>query len=183
VGSVVYELPIGKGKAFGVNNGALNAVAGGWQLSTIYTAQSGRPLNPIGWNAAGQVVVPESNRLNATGVSPYLSEDKRTLERWFNTAAFAPAAPGTFGTSGRNSVIGPSNWNVDFSAIKSFQIREGHSLQFRYETFNTLNHPQWGNPNMGAWNANTAAAPANFARITSTSTNMRQMQFALKYIF
>jgi hypothetical protein len=183
VASVVYELPVGRGKAVAVSNGLLNAIVGGWQTSGIFTTQSGRPLNPIGWNAAGQVVVPESNRLNATGVDPNLPSEQRTVQRWFNAAAFAPAAPGTFGTAGRNSLSGPATWNVDFSAIKNFRIMEGQSLQLRYETFNTLNHPQWGNPNTNAWNTNTVAAPANFARITSTATDMRQMQFALKYIF
>jgi hypothetical protein len=84
---------------------------------------------------------------------------------------------------GRNALIGPSTWNINFSAIKNFRITESQSVQFRYETFNTFNHPQWGNPNTGAWNTNTTAAPANFARITTTSTEMRQMQFALKYLF
>jgi hypothetical protein len=183
VGSFQYQLPVGRGKRFAANNAVLDAVAGGWEISGIYAAQSGRPLNPIGWNAAGQVVVPESNRLNATGISPYLPKDRRTIQRWFNPAAFAPAAPGTFGTAGRNSVIGPSTWNVDFSAMKSFRITEEYSLQFRCETFNTFNHPQWGNPNMGAWNTNTPTAPATFARITTTSSDMRQIQFALKFLF
>jgi hypothetical protein len=183
VGSVQYELPVGKGKALAVNNGVLNAIAGGWQITGIYTTQSGRPLNPIGWNAAGQVVVPESNRLNATGISPNLPSDQRTIQRWFNVAAFAPAAPGTFGTAGRNSLIGPSTWNVDFAALKNFRITEGHSLQLRCETFNTFNHPQWGLPNAGSWNTNTVTPPATFAKISSTSTDMRQIQVALKYVF
>jgi Carboxypeptidase regulatory-like domain/TonB-dependent Receptor Plug Domain len=183
VTSVLYELPFGKGKALAVNNGVLNHIVGGWQTSGIFTTQNGRPLNPIGWNAAGQVVVPESNRLAATGVDPNLPKDQRSLLRWFNVAAFAATPPGTFGSAGRNSLVGPSTWNLDFSAIKNFKITEGQSLQFRYETFNTFNHPQWGNPNMGAWNTNTTVAPANFLRITTTATEMRQMQFALKYIF
>ena len=183
VGSVQYELPVGRGKALALDNGVLNAIAGGWEISGIYTTQNGRPLNPIGWNAAGQVVVPESNRLNATGISPNLPSKDRTLARWYNIAAFAPAAPGSFGTAGRNSLVGPSTWNVDFAAMKNFRLTESHSLQFRCETFNTFNHPQWGNPNVGAWNTNTPAPPATFARITTTSGEMRQIQFALKYLF
>jgi hypothetical protein len=183
VGSLQYDLPVGRGKALEVNNTVLNAIAGGWQISGIYASQSGRPLDAIGWNAAGQVVVPESNRLNATGINPNLPSKDRTLARWFNTAAFAPALPGTFGTAGRNSVVGPSTWNVDFAAIKNFRINERHSVQFRCETFNTLNHPQWGNPNMGSWNTNTVTPPATFAKITTTSADMRQIQFALKYVF
>ncbi len=181
--SAQYELPIGRNKPLNINNAVLSHVIGGWQVGGIYLIQSGRPLNPIGWNAAGQVVVPESNRLNATGIDPNLPESERSINRWFNPAGFAPALPGTFGTAGRNSLVGPTTWNVDFSANKSFRIREGHNLQLRYETFNTPNHPQWGGPNVGAWNTNTAVAPATFARITNTSTNMRQMQFALKYLF
>ena len=66
----------------------------GFETTGIYTTQSGRPLNPIGWNAAGQVVVPESNRLNATGISPNLPSGQRTIQRWFNVAApiFSSAA-------------------------------------------------------------------------------------------
>ena len=183
VGSVQYELPVGKGKSVAINNGVLNAIAGGWQITGIYSAQSGRPLDPIGWNAAGQVVQPESNRLNATGINPNLPSDQRTLQRWFNVAAFAPPAPGTFGNAGRNSVVGPSGWNVDFAAIKNFRITEGQSLQLRCETFNTFNHPQWGLPNMGTWTTNTPAPPATFAKITTTANDMRQIQFALKYVF
>ncbi|HYP06612.1 MAG TPA: TonB-dependent receptor, partial [Bryobacteraceae bacterium] len=189
VASVQYELPIGRGKGLNVENGVLNAIVGGWQIAGIYTQQSGRPLNTNGWNAAGQVVVPENNRLNATGLDPYLPEEQRirpagqTGINYLNPAGFAPPAPGTFGNAGRNALIGPSTWNADLSMLKNFRITEGHSLQFRYETFNTFNHPQWGSPNVTAWNANTTVAPANFGRITSTANDMRQMQFALKYIF
>jgi Carboxypeptidase regulatory-like domain len=183
VTSFQYELPIGKGKPLGITNAALDAVAGGWEVGGIFTVQSGRPLNPIGWNAAGQVVVPESNRLDMTGTDPNLPKEQRTIQRWFNVAAFAPPAPGKFGNAGRNSIIGPSAWNLDFSVMKNFRITERQTVQFRCETFNTLNHPQWGLPNMGAWNTNTPTAPATFAKITTTSTDMRQIQFALKLIF
>ena len=80
-------------------------------------------------------------------------------------------------------LIGPSPWNVDFAAMKNFRLTESHSLQFRCETFNTFNHPQWGNPNVGSWNTNTPAPPATFVKITTTSSDMRQIQFALKYVF
>jgi len=80
-------------------------------------------------------------------------------------------------------LIGPSTWNVDFAALKNFRITEGHSLQLRCETFNTFNHPQWGLPNAGSWNTNTVTPPATFAKISSTSTDMRQIQVALKYVF
>jgi hypothetical protein len=83
----------------------------------------------------------------------------------------------SFGNAGRNSVIGPPGFYWDFSTHKSFRMpKEGHEVQFRWETFNVLNHQAWGLPNA------TLTSP-QFGQITSTNGNMRQMQFALKYVF
>ena len=81
-----------------------------------------------------------------------------------------------FGNAGRNTVLGPRGFYWDFSTHKDFRIKEGHELQFRCEAFNVLNHPVWGLPN-------TSLSSTNFGRITSTNGSMRQMQFALKYVF
>ena len=81
-----------------------------------------------------------------------------------------------FGNAGRNTVLGPRGFYWDFSTHKDFRIKEGHELQFRWEAFNVLNHPVWGLPN-------TSLSSTNFGRITSTNGSMRQMQFALKYVF
>jgi hypothetical protein len=181
VASVLYELPVGKGKALGVNNPVLNAIVGGWQLSSILTARSGLPLDPTGWDAPDQIL--GSNRLNATGISPNLPSDQRTLQRWYNVAAFTPAPAGTYGTAGRNSIYSPSALNLDLAALKNFRVTERQFLQLRVETFNTPNHPQWGNPNVTAWTTSSPNVPAAFGSITTTSTPMRQIQFALKYVF
>jgi hypothetical protein len=53
--------------------------------------------------------------------------------------------PGQFGNLGRNALTGPAVWNWDFSAIKTFPIKEKHSVQFRFETFNFPKHPVLGN--------------------------------------
>ena len=94
---------------------------------------------------------------------------------------------------GRNILNGPGVWNLDFSAIKNFPITERQSLQFRFETFNTPNHPALGNP-ITSWGGNNATPAPNFGQIRDTVTGgtfftpgtayqMRQLQFALKYIF
>ena len=54
--------------------------------------------------------------------------------------------------------------------------KEGHELQFRWEAFNVVNHPRWGLPN-------TSVTSTYYGRIISTNGTMRQMQFALKYVF
>jgi hypothetical protein len=79
----------------------------------------------------------------------------------------------------------------DFSTFKNFTMpfSEKHVLQFRFEGFNIMNHPVWGNPNTNLASAVFAAgslAPVsqgNFATITGTRTNMRNLQFGLKYNF
>jgi hypothetical protein len=193
VTSLLYELPLGRGKKFLDHGGVLNQMVGGWQTSTIFIAQSGRPLYAwAGWDAAGQVIVGNEDRLNSTGIDPYLPSDKRSADQWFNLAAFANVKPGQFGNMGRNILTGPAVWNLDFSAIKNFPITERQSLQFRFETFNTPNHPALANP-ITIWGTTTQTPAPNFGQIRDTVTgsistrgtafDMRQLQFALKYIF
>ena len=129
------------------------------------------------------------DRPNSTGVSPYLSNP--TPSRWFNPAAYTEAAPGFFGNAGRNTVEGPGIFNIDFELHKQFKMpyNEHHVLQFRFEAFNILNHPNWGMPNLNVLSGATFAgqpgtnAHQGFGVISSTQTNMRQIQLGLKYAF
>jgi len=193
VASILYELPFGKGKSLLNHGGFLNQVVGGWQTSSIFVASSGRPLYPVaGWDAAGQIIQGNWDRLNSTGIDPYLPSDQRGPNQWFNTKGFSNLAPGQYGNMGRYSLTGPGVWNLDFSAIKNFPIRERQSLQFRFETFNIVNHPAWASPNMN-WGGNSATPSPNFGQVRDlvtgagfvrgTAYDMRQLQFALKYIF
>lgn len=179
--SLLYNLPFGKGQRL-LNNSALaDAVVGGWQLSTITNLQSGTPINPESWDSAGMGAgFPHSNRLNCvSGVNPIASTPHP--DRYFVREAFTNVTAGQFGNCARNALRAPSNWNVDFSAMKDFKIHEAHTLQFRMEMFNAPNHPAWGRPS-AAWGTQGAAPNAAFGRIRSTS-QLRQIQFALKYSF
>ena len=102
-------------------------------------------------------------------------------DRYFAPGAFTNTTAGQFGTCGRNNLIAPSQWNIDFSTLKDFRVSEKHSLQFRMEMFNAPNHPAWGRPN-AQWGSSNTAASTGFGRIRSTS-QLRQIQFALKYYF
>jgi hypothetical protein len=119
------------------------------------------------------------DRPNATGMDPYDVGGERTTGRWFNLAAFQVQNVGTFGNVGRNTLIGPPLFNFDASALKNFNFTERHYLQFRFEAFNALNHPNWGNPNT---NANNRTAFGTIGGIRN-GTNMRQLQMALKFVF
>ena len=175
VTSVLYELPVGKGRRFLNQGGVADAVIGGWELGSIFSMQSGFPATVIDNKDQSNTGI-GFDRPNATGQNAVLPRDVRNPDRWFNTAAFALQPYGTFGTAGRNTVITPGSIQWDFSVHKQFRIVENHALQFRFEAFNFLNHPNWGNPDL-------SLTSQTFGRINSTRTNMREMQVALKYMF
>jgi hypothetical protein len=172
--SGLYDLPFGKGRKMDIGNSVLDYIAGGWQLGGITTWRSGFPVNPFdGVNRANTNI--GNDRPDATGQSAQL--DHPTTEQWFNTHAFVLQPIYQFGNAGRNTIMGPAGYSLDFALHKDFRIpKEGHRLEFRAEAYNFLNHPVWGLPN------NTLSS-ANFGRITSTNGSMRQMQLALKYLF
>ena len=175
VGSFVYELPFGKGKPY-LGEGVMAAIAGGWQLGGIVTFADGTPMNvaqlgdTAGLNTLG-------NQPDATGISPIPTD--RSQYRFWNIAAINVTSPDFSwrpGNMGRNTLLRPGTRSADLSLARNIRIAEGHTLNFRFETFNTANHPNWNAPNADARNAST------FGVITSAKT-MRQLQFALKYLF
>jgi len=187
---VLYDLPVGKGRPLNINNGFANAVIGGWQLGGILTLQTGMPGTlTIGGVDNASTAEGGYDRPNATGVSPYV--DNPTPSRYWNLAAYTEAPPGQFGNVGRNSIVGPGIINFDAEMHKQFRMpyKEGHALQFRFEAFNALNHPNWGMPNLnilaGAAQPGqpSTVAHQNFGVVTSTATSMRQIQLGLKYSF
>jgi hypothetical protein len=130
-----------------------------------------------------------NDRPNATGAATALSNP--TTGEWFNVQAFALQPAGTFGNVGRDVVTGPGLFNWDFSTLKNFNFTERRYLQFRFETFNAANHPNWGDPGVSL-NANRLDASGipipgtgAFGQITSTRAgiDMRELQFSLKLIF
>ncbi|MFN9299262.1 MAG: carboxypeptidase regulatory-like domain-containing protein [Acidobacteriota bacterium] len=175
VTSLLYDLPVGKGKKFNVSNGFADAVIGGWQIGSIITVQSGFPLTVVNGRDRSNTGA-FFDRPNATGQNPQVSSV--TTENAFNTAAFIEQAAGTYGNVGRNTLIGPSFVRWDFSSLKNFRMpyKEGHNLQFRFEAFNFPNHPNWGNPD-----ANIQSG--NFGTIRGTRGDMRNLQLALRYTF
>ncbi|MBI4475459.1 MAG: TonB-dependent receptor, partial [Acidobacteria bacterium] len=178
-GSYVYPLPFFEG-----SSGPLKQVLGGWELSGIFTFNSGLPLtvtSSLGNDPGGLGSV--NNAASSAGVrpdlagDPKLSSDTRTINRWFNTAAFAEVPVGVSrpGNAGRGIIDAPGIVRWDFSVFKQFPIREGVSFQLRGEAFNILNHANFNAPT-------TALGNANFGRILS-ARDPRQIQLAGKIIF
>ena len=90
--------------------------------------------------------------------------------------AACPTCATLYGSSGLGIILGPGNVNWDTSILKTTHITEKTTIQFRTDFFNILNHPQFSNPGVEQ-NTNT------FGVITTTSTNPRIVQFALKFLF
>ncbi|MEK7753027.1 MAG: hypothetical protein AAB654_13980, partial [Acidobacteriota bacterium] len=147
--------------------GVVNQIVGGWQLGTVATIQSGRPLNmQAGFDVSGTNDYGEI-RLSATGQDPYAASP--SSNGWFNPAGFTLSALGTYGNMSRNRLMGPSTAAVDFSTLKNLYIREGHQLQFRFEAFNFPNHPRSGAPTI-SWGSRDRAKPGpSFGLIRGTA--------------
>jgi len=199
--SVLYDLPLGKGKAYGNNMGRVsNAILGNWQVDVIERATSGFPLfvvdtsNPSGvdFSYNGLTVerpneVGDPNRAGPVAANPTCNAPTQihTKSAWFNHCAFISAPAGELGTAARAPVYGPRFVNTDLSVIKNFMLpfREGMGLQFRAEFFNLFNHPQYwmsGTSDTGEQDINT---PSTFGVINQTVNNPRLIQFALKLKF
>ncbi len=185
VTSVLWELPIGRGRAVGSDmHRVADALIGGWQIGSIITIQSGRPLNMQAgnWDPPGTGTFGDP-RLDATGQDHNLPSDQRTTQQWFNINAFTPPEDGTFGNVSRNRLQGPSTFGWDFSLHKNFALFENHRLEFRFEAFNFPNHPSWGSPGTNWGTPDPTGPNPGFARIGGTAGSMRQLQFGLKYVF
>ena len=175
--SVLYDLPVGKGKALNITNPIANTIAGGWQFGGILTLQSGMPGNlGIGGVDNASTAAGGYDRPNATGTSPYL--DNPTPSRYWNLDAYTEARGGEFGNVGRNAILGPGIIGFDAEVHKQFRMpyKEGHSLQFRLEAFNAMNHPNWGMPTLNILSGGIRV-------VSGTNGSMRQVQLALKYSF
>ena len=174
VTSVLYELPFGGSKPY-LQSGAGAAILGGWQLSAIVSISSGFPRTAYTGTDVSNTGGGQDRPNVVAGQDPNLPADERTPARWFNTSAFVTQASGTWGNAGRNTFFGPGISTLDASIIRNFPIKN-HSLQFRFEMFNALNQPVWGDPNT------TLSSPL-YGSITSTRKPMREMQVGLKYVF
>lgn len=186
VTSIVWELPFGQGRRHGGDWGsALNAVAGGWQLTAINFMTSGQPVN-LRYNPTAPFRVTAdlptwlggvSFRPNVVG-EPKVASGQRTVDNYLNRdTVLVPTDPSSpFGSAGRNSVRSDSFYQLDLGVSKDFGLpREDLRLQFRAELFNALNKTNFQAPN---GNRSTGG----FGTVRSTFSP-REVQFALKFVF
>ena len=181
----IWDLPFGKGKKFGDNmNGALDAVVGGWTVSSIMTFQSGGHLTPYYNSRCGS----GTNCYGTEKVDVVSGQDPdsgpKTDAQWFNKAAFViPTSStslfvGRFGNAGNGVITGPGLISIDVGAFKDFAIRERLKFRIQTQIRNFPNHPNLGVPE-------TNLVSGNYGRITSLngSTTARVVVVGARFIF
>jgi hypothetical protein len=180
VTSYTYRIPL-----FQSWKGVRGAVLSGWELSGITRFQTGPLLTVTGTTSIG------NRRADYIGGEVNLPSNERTLDRWFNEEAFAPANDARPGTSGRGIIIGPGRNLWDLSMRKRFGITEGIKLLVQADFFNAFNQTNFNNPNTGAIPALVTTPGADprqniktssFGSITGAAPG-RNVQLGLKLTF
>ncbi|HMG03128.1 MAG TPA: hypothetical protein VK596_08335, partial [Edaphobacter sp.] len=191
-GNAVYQLPFGRGKRFLNNNLFLDEIIGGWQAAGTLVVQSGQPFT-VSMATDNSYSLAQNAQWypNLIG-NPHLSSRGayHGTNQWFNEAAFAVPAAGTFGNAGRNLMNGPGLSNVNFSLGKTFAVWEQVRLQIRADAKNVFNHPSFGLPTTGG-NQGSAQLVVNpdgsiatgTSTIRSVTVNGRGMQLNARISF
>jgi len=167
----IYELPFLRG------SGWLHHIIGNWEISGINQFQSGAPFSVrTGNDIAGVGGGSGSQFYNLVGDPDIEHTGFTNSAVWFNKAAFARPAAGTFGKQPKNLLYNPSFWSWDMGLRKNFVVTEHQKLQARWEVFNVPNHPNWGG-------ADANPTSGTFGLVTGKTGDRRVMQLALKYFF
>jgi hypothetical protein len=164
VGTYTYRVPL-----FRKLKGAPGIMLAGWEVSGINRFQSGAPLTILGSTSIG------SRRADYIGGDISLPTDERTVDHWFNTAAFVTAPDVRRGTSGVGILTGPGLMIWDLSARKQIRLRETVNLRFQADMFNAANHANF-------LNLNTTVTNSAFGTVAS-ATPGREIQFGMKLVF
>lgn len=176
--SVVYDIPVGRGRAVGTGGSRIAEILfGGWQLNGIVTLQSGTPISISANNTSG--LFAPATRPNNNGRSGKKSGPvQERLDAYFDKTVFSQPAAFTLGNLSRYvaDIRNDSVRNFDLSIFKEFRFAERITSQLRGEFFNALNTPRFGGPN-------TSVTSAAFGVITSQANSPRQIQFGLKFLW
>jgi hypothetical protein len=195
--SYLYDLPFGRGRAFGKDaSGVVNQIIGDWQMTGVFSAATGNyytatDINDVsvsGSDCGGTVgyYCSRPARVGNPNAKPCIPG---TL---FNTCAFADdntnpgiVPLGTFGNAGRNIIEGPGYTTWDTSLVKQFAITEQKHLEFRAEFFNVLNHVNYLFGQFGAISAEPTPLEMGQSGFgyPLAARAPRQIQVALKFYF
>jgi len=167
--SFVYDIP-----KITTLTGFAGLLVNDWQVNGIVVLRSGLPFTVMSGTDRSLTAIGHDHA-DLIG-DPTRPSGADRIQMWFNTAAFATAAPGTFGTLTRNSLRGPGSASVDLALFKNIPIASRLRVQFRAEAFNLFNRTNLGTPNA------TLSSAANFGKILGAG-DPRVIQLGLKLVF
>jgi hypothetical protein len=189
-GTMVYALPVGRGKEFlGNSNRIVDEAIGGWKLSGTGIAYSGFPVTPNDNNINAYT----NNKAQRPNMIRPLHIVNRSFNNWFGTdpsatacaqgaandngkCAFQQPLDGTYGDAAVGSLRGPGFQQYDFSAFKDFSVFREYTLGFRVDAFNAFNITSYENPD-------NTVQDATFGQITSVRSSPRQLQLSANIKF
>lgn len=146
-GEFIYRFPVGRGQHFLNHGGAADAILGGWELTSMFTARTGTPYTPMMGTADLSGALSGGWRPNRIASGNVANPN---INEWFNPGAFVSPAAYTFGNSGRDILYGPAFHDVDFALMKKFPISkfgEAGNLTFKAETYDAFDSPNFNLPN------------------------------------
>lgn len=151
-----------------------NVFAGGWGLSTIFTARSGGYFTVT--TGVDNALSGIGNQIAIRNGNPYSARTVFGTQNYLNASVFSSPATGTYTTTPPLTLIGPPSYQLDMALTRMFPVYEDTKIQFRWEVFNVPNEAIFSNPT-------SSLTSSTFGQITSTAGDPRIMQFALKYLF
>ena len=183
--SSTYDLPFGSGPL------------GGWQVGGIFSASSGVPVAvTTGFSrsrngARGSGVMDRPDLAPGASNNPVLGNTAKRLKAsrtapYFDATAFELPEAGFYGNLARQTLIGPGRVSFDLSLLKDTRVSEGLNVQFRAEFFNVFNRANFGIPDADIYDSRARSSDDRLDSagiIDSTSTDSRQIQFSLKFLF
>ena len=173
--SANYELPFGRGRAYGSDaSGLAEAILGGWRLSGIFQKRSGFPITVVDGSGPSLQAVRGNERPNCVG-DPHPAD--QSIDRWLDISAFQRAARGTWGNCPIGVARAPGYINIDAALAKRFRAGGERYFEFRVEAFNLTNTPSFSPP------ARDINSPNTFGTITGTVSSARQVELVLKFFF
>ncbi len=145
--NLVYQLPIGEGGLLLNNHSLTSKLLGGWKISAAFLAVTGDYLTPTFDGLSPSNTSPVYGTNTPTRVLKSLAPiGTKSIFNWFNPAAFAIPAAGTFGTGPFGTIEGPDSNTLNAALFKSFTTYREQHLEVRLSFTNVLNHPNFGDP-------------------------------------
>lgn len=175
---VLYDLPVGRGRALDPGSRWANAIVGGWAVNTVLSLTTGVPIVTGGSFPNQSIYFNQRPDLTCDPASGA----QHNRSQWFLPNCFAaPASPYVAGSAPRtlSDVRADGTHNLDLSAVKNFGVGEGRNLQVRADFFNFTNSVQLGIPNSN-WNPNNLSG---FGQVTSAASTPRQVQLGARFTF